>query len=200
MLAVRFQTRNATGFHSIPCQFGCAWWFSQKQWKEKHSSPYSPENHHYLMISRQKLPQEAGQIPALRRTKLRSFGGAMPRPQRRRKLIEHGEECEAQGTHHHINIQTYRRIINRYWNSHYNIYIYIYVITHIYVYDYICIWLYMCVRIIIHVLGICIDNHRYMRTYTLALVLPLPGRSSHDLFQPWLGWLCVRFHSAQKKA
>ena len=40
----------------------------------------------------------------------------------------------------------------------------------------------MCVRIIIHVLGICIDNHRYMRTYTLALVLPLPGRSSHDLF------------------
>ena len=127
MLAVRFQTRNATGFHSIPCQFGCAWWFSQKQWKEKHSSPYSPENHHYLMISHQKLPQEAGQIPALRRTKLRSFGGAMPRPQRRRKLIEHGEECEAQGTHHHINIQTYRRIINRYWISHYNIYIYNYI-------------------------------------------------------------------------
>ena len=143
MLAVRFQTRNATGFHSIPCQFGCAWWFSQKQWKEKHSSPYSPENHHYLMISRQKLPQEAGQIPALRRTKLQSFGGAMPRPQRRRKLIEHGEECEAQGTHHHINIQTYRRIINRYWNSHYTIYIYmwlhIYMYMIIYVYDCICV-------------------------------------------------------------
>ena len=62
----------------------------------------------------------------------------MPRPQRRRKLIEHGEECEAQGTHHHINIQTYRRIINRYWISHYNIYIYIitynvYMIVYVYV-------------------------------------------------------------------
>jgi hypothetical protein len=65
----------------------------------------------------------------------------MPRPQRRRKLIEHGEECEAQGTHHHINIQTYRRIINRYWNSHYNIYmwLHIYMYMIIYVYDCICV-------------------------------------------------------------
>ena len=50
MFAIRFQTRNATGFHSIPYQFGCASWISQKQWKEKHSGPYfSLENRHQFI-------------------------------------------------------------------------------------------------------------------------------------------------------
>ena len=47
------------------------------------------------------------------------------------------------------NIQTYRRIINRYWNSHYNIYICDY--------TYICIWLYM--YMIVYVCA-----HYYSRT------------------------------------